>query len=221
MIRDNVVKLIYRTVFCTLAVVGFLASLGLFEAHFKSTFYVYFTNLSNYICMFIGFAELKRTIKAARENDESFTEVYPRMKFIGMIMIFITFVVFNFLLAKDRPLEKNMTVSSIMLHIVLPIMYIADWVLFCEHKKVKKTTPLLSVVIPILYAVFVFVRAEIMGRQGELVYPYFFLDVNKLGWSGVAVWIAILIAAFIVIGYIFYFLDRIIEEKNTGGKERK
>ncbi|MBQ8780534.1 MAG: Pr6Pr family membrane protein [Oscillospiraceae bacterium] len=219
MIRDNVVKLIYRTAFCALAVVGFLASLGLFEAEFKVNFYVYFTNLSNYICMFIGFAELKRTIKAVRENDESFTDVYPRMKFIGMVMIFITFTVYNFLLAKDKPIEKNMAVSSIMLHIVLPLMYIADWVLFSEHKKVKKTTPLLSVVIPILYAVFVFVRAELMGRQGEVVYPYFFLDVNNLGWGGVSVWIAVLIAAFVVVGYMFYFLDGLIEEKKTGGQK--
>lgn len=213
MIRDNITQLIFRTAFCTLAVVGFLASLGLFEAQFKPNFYVYFTNLSNYICMFIGFAELAATIKKIRENDESFTEVFPKMKFIGMVMIFITFAVFNFMLAKDRPIEKNFAVSSVLLHIVLPLMYIADWVLFREHKKVKKTTPLLAVVIPVFYAVFVFVRAEIMGRQGEVVYPYFFLDVNELGWGKVAVWIVILIAAFIGVGYIFYLLDSLIEEK--------
>ena len=219
MIRDNITQIIFRTVFCTLAVVGFLASLGLFEAQFKSSFYVYFTNLSNYICMFIGFAELAATIKKTRENDESFTDVFPKMKFIGMVMIFITFAVYNFMLAKDKPIEKNLAVSSIVLHIVLPLMYIADWILFREHKKVKKTYPLLSVVIPILYALFVFVRAEIIGRQGDVVYPYFFLDVNKLGWGKVAVWIVILIAAFVAVGYIFYLIDGLIgEKKQTKGR---
>ena len=219
MIRDNITQIIFRTVFCTLAVVGFLASLGLFEAQFKSSFYVYFTNLSNYICMFIGFAELAATIKKTRENDESFTDVFPKMKFIGMVMIFITFAVYNFMLAKDKPIEKNLAVSSILLHIVLPLMYIADWILFREHKKVKKTYPLLSVVIPILYALFVFVRAEIIGRQGDVVYPYFFLDVNKLGWDKVAVWIVILIAAFVAVGYIFYLIDGLIgEKKQTKGR---
>ena len=219
MIRDNITQIIFRTVFCTLAVVGFLASLGLFEAQFKSSFYVYFTNLSNYICMFIGFAELAATIKKTRENDESFTDVFPKMKFIGMVMIFITFAVYNFMLAKDKPIEKNLAVSSIVLHIVLPLMYIADWILFREHKKVKKTYPLLSVVIPILYALFVFVRAEIIGRQGDVVYPYFFLDVNKLGWDKVAVWIVILIAAFVAVGYIFYLIDGLIgEKKQTKGR---
>ena len=220
MIRDNITQLIFRTVYCTLAVLGFVASLGLFEAHFKESFYVYFTNLSNYICMFIGFAELIATVKKTRENNDDFTEVFPKMKFIGMVMIFITFAVFNFMLAKDRPIEKNLAVSSILLHIVLPLMYIADWILFRQHKKVKKTTPLLAVVIPIFYAVFVFIRAEIMGRQGDVVYPYFFLDVNKLGWGKVAVWIVILIVAFVAVGYIFYLLDNLIGEKKNTTKRR-
>ena len=215
MIRDKLTQIIFRTVFCTLAVIGFAASLGLFEAQFRSSFYVYFTNLSNYICMFIGFAELKATIKQFRENDDSFTDVFPKMKFMGLVMIFVTFTVYNFLLAKDKPIEKNLSVSSITLHIVLPLMYIADWILFREHRKVKKTMPLLSVVIPIIYAAFVFIRAEIMGRQGDVVYPYFFLDVNKLGWSGVAVWMVILLAAVIAVGYLFLLLDRLLAKKNS------
>ncbi|MGN0586025.1 MAG: Pr6Pr family membrane protein [Oscillospiraceae bacterium] len=175
---------------------------------------MYFTNLSNYICAAVMLAELIQSTKAAQKGESGFASALPVLKFFGAVMITITFVVFNFLLAKGRPIEKNLTVSSIMFHQVLPVMYIIDWVLFYEHKKVKWHTPLLSLVIPLIYAIFIFIRAEIMHREGELVYPYFFLDVNTLGWGGVGVWIAVLIAGFIAVGYIFFMIDKMIKPKN-------
>lgn len=213
MIKNRISQIIFQSFYCALALMGFLCSVGLFQAKFFGNFYVYFTNLSNYICAAVMLLELIQGAKAAQKGESGFASALPVLKFFGLVMITITFVVFNFLLAKDRPIEKNLTASSIMFHQVLPVMYVIDWVLFYEHKKVKKSTPLLSLVIPLFYAVFVFIRAEIMHREGEVVYPYFFLDVNKLGWGKVGIWIIVLIAAFIAVGYIFFALDKIIKPK--------
>ncbi len=186
MIKNRTVQLIFQTAFCSLGIVAFAASLGLFKASFENNFYVYFTNLSNYFCIVVMFAELVQTIK---KKDDSYVTVQPMLKFVCMLMILLTFAVYNFLLADDRPIEMSFTVASILLHIILPLLYTADWLLFYERGRIKWYYPLASVVIPLLYVAFIFVRAWIFNGDGELVYPYFFLNVDILGISGVIVWI--------------------------------
>jgi hypothetical protein len=42
-----------------------------------------------------------------------------------------------------------------------------------------------------------------------LIYPYFFVNLDTQGVSGVLMWIAILSAAFVAVGYLFFVLDRL------------
>ena len=141
----------------------------------------------------------------------------PFLKFIGVLAILLTFLVFNFLLAgrPDRDPQANWRISSISFHVILPIMYVFDWLLFYEHKKVRWFQPLASVIFPMLYVSFVFIRAAIVNFNPEVpyLYPYFFLNLDNLGVAGVSKWVAILFAGFIALGYIFYGIDKIIESE--------
>ena len=42
-----------------------------------------------------------------------------------------------------------------------------------------------------------------------LIYPYFFVNLETQGISGVLMWIGILSAAFAAVGYLFVGLDRL------------
>jgi hypothetical protein len=42
-----------------------------------------------------------------------------------------------------------------------------------------------------------------------LIYPYFFVNLDIQGVTGVLMWIGILSAAFMVVGYLFVGLDRL------------
>jgi hypothetical protein len=55
---------------------------------------------------------------------------------------------------------------------------------------------------PLLYLIYWLIRGPRVGY-----YPYFFLDVNALGYSGVAVWSAILLVAFIILGFLMLFIN--------------
>ena len=151
MIKNRTCQLIFQTAFCTLGIVAIIASLGTFDYEFRPEFYVHFTNLSNYFCIFIGFVELIETIK--RKKDGFVTKL-PLLKFIGLSAILLTFIIFNFMLAGDREMYLNFKVNSVLLHIVLPIMYVADWVMFYEHNKVKWYYPLVSTLFPLIYSIF-------------------------------------------------------------------
>ena len=214
MIKNRTTQLIFQSFYCAIGLIGAVASLGVFDdiLNPRWDFYAHFTNLSNYLCIGIMFAELVQT---AKKSENGYVSASPLLKFIGLLGIMLTFLVFNFLLAgrPDRELQSNWRVSSICLHVILPIMYIFDWLLFYEHKKIRWFYPLVSVAFPVLYIIFIYTRAFIVNFNPEVpyLYPYFFLNLDNLGVAGVAKWVAILFAGFIVLGYIFYGIDKLIK----------
>lgn len=216
MIRNRTAQLIFQSFFCALGLIGIFASFGIFDdvLNPRWDFYVHFTNLSNYLCIGIVFAEL---IQTAKKNTDSYVSTAPFLKFIGVLAILLTFLVFNFLLAgqPDRDPQANWRVASICFHVILPIMYVFDWVLFYEHKKVRWFYPLASVIFPILYVAFVYVRAAILNFNPDApyIYPYFFLNLDTQGFAGVIKWVVILFSGFIALGFIFYGIDKLIKSK--------
>ncbi|MBR6542024.1 MAG: Pr6Pr family membrane protein, partial [Anaerotignum sp.] len=120
--------------------------------------------------------------------------------------------------AADRDPQLNWRVGSLCFHVVLPIMYIADWFLFYERKKIKWYYPILSIAFPLTYMLFIFIQAAIMkfdtsilipGTNTPLIYPYFFVNLETQGVFGVAKWMAILLAAFVSVGFVFFGIDNI------------
>jgi hypothetical protein len=222
MIKNRTVQLIYQTIYCTLGLVGCVACLGIFDdiKAFRWDFYIYFTNLSNFLCLGVMVAALIQTIK---RKEDGFVTTAPLLKFIGLLGILLTFLVFNFVLAgaADRDPQLNWRIGSICFHVILPIMYIADWFLFYERKKSTWRYPIASISFPLGYALFLFIHAAILGFDtailtptgATLIYPYFFVNLETQGIPGVLMWIAILSVAFVAMGFAFYGLDRISKKK--------
>ena len=215
----------YQSCFFALSVVAIFGSVGFFAYRFVWSFYIYFTNLSNYLCMAVMLAEL---IQTERKKEDSFVDVCPCLKFIGLLGILLTFLVFNLLLAHQpgRDPASNFVVECVLMHMVLPVLYIVDWILFYEHKKVKWYYPLASALFPLAYLVFIVVHAWAhhfdtgianFAGDGPLIYPYFFLNPETQGIGGVVKWSLIILAGFIVVGYAFFGIDRIL----PGGKTAK
>ena len=222
MIKNRTAQLIYQTVYCTLALVGSVACLGIFDdiKLFRWDFYVYFTNLSNFLCFGVMLVALIQTIK---RKEDGYVTATPLLKFIGMLGILLTFLVFNFVLAgaADRNPQLNWRIGSICFHVVLPLMYIADWFLFYERKKTTWRYPIASISFPLGYAIFLLIHAAILGFNtsiltptgATLIYPYFFVNLETQGVPGVLMWIAILSVAFVAMGFAFYGLDRISKKQ--------
>ena len=222
MIKNRTLQLIYQTVYCTLALVGSVACLGIFDdiKMFRWDFYIYFTNLSNFLCFGVMLVALIQTIK---RKEDGYVTATPLLKFIGMLGILLTFLVFNFVLAgaADRNPQLNWRIGSICFHVVLPLMYIADWFLFYERKKTTWRYPIASISFPLGYAIFLLIHAAILGFDTSiltptgttLIYPYFFVNLETQGVPGVLMWIAILSVAFVAMGFGFYGLDRISKKQ--------
>ena len=223
MIKNRTAQLIFQTIYCTLGLVGIVACLGIFDdiTMIRWDFYVHFTNLSNFLCIGVMLTSLIQTIK---KKEDTFVTTAPLLKFIGMLGILLTFLVFNILLAgaADRDPQLNWRIGSLCFHVVLPIMYIADWFLFYERKNTKWYYPIASIAFPLVYIIFIFTQAAIMkfdtsilipGTKTPLIYPYFFVNLETQGVGGVAKWIVILLAAFIAVGFVFFGIDKLGKKK--------
>ena len=224
MIKNRIAQLIYQTVYCTLALVGCIASLGIFDniKMIRWDFYVHFTNISNYLCFGVMIAGLIQTI---RKKEDSYVSSAPLLKFIGMLGILLTFLVFNIMLAgaEGRDPQANWRIGSLLFHVLLPILYIADWFLFYERKQCKWYYPVASIAFPLAYVIFLLIQAIILGFNTSilipggttpLIYPYFFVNIDTQGVGGVLMWIAILAVGFVAMGYLFYGLDRVIKKNS-------
>ena len=227
MIKNRTVQLIYQTIYCTLGFVGVVASFGIFDdiTNIRWDFYVHFTNISNYFCLGVMVAGL---IQTAKKKEDGYVTSTPMLKFIGMLGILLTFLVFNIMLAgaEGRDPQANWRVGSLLAHVLLPIMYIADWFLFYERKQSKWYYPIASIGFPLAYVFFLAIQAIILGFDTSilipttttpLIYPYFFVNIETLGW-GVLMWVAILLVAFVAVGYLFYGLDRLSKKNKNLGK---
>ena len=224
MIKNRTVQLIFQTIYCTLGFVGFIASLGIFDdiSNIRWDFYVHFTNISNFFCIGIMATALVQTI---RKKEDGYVTAAPMLKFIGMLGILLTFLVFNIMLAgaEGRNPQANWRIGSLTFHVVLPIMYIADWFLFYERKKCEWYYPIASIGFPFAYVIFLLIQAIILGFNSSilipttttpLIYPYFFVNLDTQGVPGVLMWIAILLVAFVAVGYLFFGLDKLVGKKD-------
>ena len=222
---NRTAQLIYQSFYCALGLVGIVASFGIFDDYtmFRWDFYVHFTNLSNYLCIGIMVAQL---IQTAKKKEDSYVTAAPLFKFIGVLAILLTFVVFNALLAgaADRDPQLNWRVGSLLAHVVLPIMFVADWFLFRERGKVKWYYPIASAGFPLAYMVFILIQATILkfdtsilipGTNTPLIYPYFFVNLETQGVAGVAKWAVILLVAFMAVGCLFYGIDKLLKRKGS------
>ena len=224
MIKNRTTQLIFQTIYCTIGLVGCIACLGIFDNInlIRWDFYVHFTNISNFLCIGVMVAALVQT---AKKKDDSYVTSTPLLKFIGMLGILLTFLVFNIMLAgaEGRDPQANWRIGSLCFHVILPILYIADWFLFRERGKTKWYYPVLSICFPLAYAIFLLIQAIILKFDSSilipttttpLIYPYFFVNLDTLGVSGVLMWIAILAVAFAAVGFLFFGLDR-LGKKNS------
>lgn len=226
MIKNRTAQLVFQSAFMALGLLAVVSTFGIFEMTFRLDAYIYFTNQCNFLCIGIMIAELFQT---AKKKGDSYVSVSPLLKFVGLVGIVLTAVIFYTMLAGTREPASNFHVGTILMHLILPSMYFVDWALFYEKGKARITYPLVSLILPFAYVVFIYLHAALFGfdtsiqnfsHTGSYIYPYFFLNVETIGVGGVAKWCAVLLAAFVAVGYLLLGIDRLLYGVRSKRTER-
>lgn len=211
--KNLVVQLIYRVVACVVSAFASLLSLGVFYISknggnvFSWNFLKYYTNISNYFVLVVEAIILAETVKRVCLGErEGYAKKLTTFRFMTVIMISVTFLVVIFLLKSPLTADYWLDVGNMSYHFLAPLLFILDYILFAEKRTVTVLAPLYSLIIPLIYVGYVFVLGAAIPN---FEYPYFFLNVSKIGYGGVIAWVAILLAVFVALGYLLWLWNRI------------
>jgi hypothetical protein len=187
----------------------------------SNDFWHYYTNISNYVCLGVGIAVCAATVKRVKAGERNgFNKCCRTLKFCATIMIMVTCFVYIGLLGDLTSIIFYNSLRNLLCHVIVPVMFILDWAIFDEHNTVCILDPIKAFVMPLAYVAYILAYGAIYTAASgkEFEYPYFFLNVNKLGYGGVCLWVLILLVVFGVIGYIMFLYDKL--QKNENGKWR-
>lgn len=210
--KKLVAKLIYRSILCVVSAFACLLSLGVFYIGknggntFSWGFLKYYTNLSNYVVFVVSAIVMGKTVKEALSGKEEVGHKLLTFKFMTLVMILVTFLVVIFLLESPLNADYWLNVGNMAYHCAAPLLFVIDYFLFDRKCSLSVLAPLYSLVIPLIYVGYIFVLGAIIP---EFVYPYFFLDVNTLGYGGVLLWVLALFCVFAALGYLLWLFNRL------------
>ncbi len=206
--------MIFRIVYCMIAALGLLIPSGFFSLYGSDTVkfdiepYIFFyTEMSNLLCFVVMIFVLHDNVKRVRAGEtQGHNRVLRKLKYISTVIISVTFVVYALVLGEPYTLAFWNSLGNLCYHVFAPFLFILDWFLFEEHKTVKVTDPLLATILPIIYVIYTLIRGSIIHK-----YPCFFLDVAVMGAGGVAMWIVMLAAFVLVLGYAMFVYDKLVK----------
>lgn len=127
------------------------------------------------------------------------------------VTVYITMVgsVYQILLRHVWQPEGMQLVVNELLHTVIPILVIIFWYLY-ESKHLQYSQMLSWAVYPLLYLVYILVR----GHFSDF-YPYYFIDVTRLGLQKTLITSGVLILVFMAVSALFIFIGRSVLSLNT------
>jgi hypothetical protein len=206
-IKNKWLKIGFRLLLVGLCLWGIL--LNVLSAGNWSEILSYYTIQSNLIIMlfFVGLI-----IYTLLRHNQPLPPNYYTIKGTVMMCIILTLLIFHFLL---RPTLFSMGAGdyvnspmNLLVHYVVPLMTIADWLLFDRKGAFRKFDPLFWTIIPWAYLGFSLIRAQFatFSNSGSH-YPYFFIDIDALGVGQVIINVIIIAIGYVALGYIIYFID--------------
>lgn len=141
-------------------------------------FFSFFTIESNILAalvmLIVGFGALAGA-KAYR--------TFAFIRGAATLYMVITGIVFALLLAGlEQRLQVTVPWINVVLHYIMPIVMLVDWLLFPPKFAFTFRQTLLWLIFPLLYLVYSLVRGSLVGW-----YPYPFLDVSQVGWVSVVI----------------------------------
>ena len=210
-IRNRVVALLFRIIVFLGCLCGLYLTSGLAQGAFKPSLFAYYTIQSNLLVLVLFAVLIVRTAANPRTRA-----VQPHLKGAVTMAITVTLLVYHFVLVPQlfaMSTEYHLfSLQDTLVHYFVPLATIADWLLFDPKGSYRWFDPLAWLVIPILYFCFAMLRAHLLGPTvtEDLRYPYFFLNLDELGWSGVLSNAAWMTACFAVLGYVIYGIDSLL-----------
>jgi len=166
-------------------------------------YFSYFTILTNILvatCLTL----------AAFDADNAKVWNWPSIVASLTLYIVVVSIIYATLLEKAWHPQGLKLVADRALHDVIPVCPVAYWLICVPKGSLRWADPLLWLPYPFLYMGYTLARGAATGH-----YPYPFLDVTRLSYSGVFLNGLLLLALFSALGMLLVFIDRTFHSHAT------
>ena len=213
-IRNRWLSVIWKVVTVVVGTFGLLGGSGVLAGAYSPSFPHMFTNLSNMaVCLYFLVAAV-----AVLVGRDAARPVLPQVKYTLTMSILTTMLIAHFMLF-DTLMDSSGRIIPHMLclHYIVPIMTVADWLLFDEKGRMRAWGPLVWPAFLLGYAAFTLVYVGVFGgymgggTTADITrYPYTFLDPAFSSWMGVAGFCGVVTIVVVALGYVLFGLDRLL-----------
>jgi hypothetical protein len=121
-------------------------------------------------------------------------------------------LVFHFILSATWKPEGLAALGNWVVYYVMPAAVVLDWLLFTPKGRLRWIDPVKWLAFPLVYGLWTVIHGQIIDW-----YPYFFIDIGKLGWTRALINYAGLLVFFLIVGLAIVGLDRTMGRGNRSG----
>jgi len=146
--------------------------------------------------------------------ESGFTRFFerPGVRTAIAVYILVIAVIFYFLLRKLFDPAGLGAFVNILLHYLMPTLYLLDWALFVPKESLTFRQIPYWLIFPLIYAVATLLHGAYSGY-----YPYPFLDAAKYGYHQISINIAALTVFFALVSTAFVAAGRVLERSRGRG----
>jgi len=166
-------------------------------------FFSYFTVLTNVIATLVLIFSL-----APASSTPGRIARNPELRAAIAMYIAVVGVTYHFLLSHVWDPQGWLFVANGLLHYVMPIAFVLDWLLFVPKGQLRLAAPLKWLAFPLIYTGWTVIHGYASGW-----WPYWFMNVPALGVPKTAFWAAAMLVFFLGVGMLVVLLDGLLKPK--------
>lgn len=197
--------------------IGLYKKAWLPEKHcIRAGFFVYYTHLSNLLILLY---ELALGASGHDPHCGAFRWLSsPGVALSMTLCIYVTHLIYHFVLVPDarrrgqKFADFGGSFGNLCVHYGTPWLVVMQWVLWGDKSGLTVLSAVWWLVLPLAYFAYAMLRARTGKPIGHtrLLYPYPFMDLEKLGPKRFCLSVAAVLAAFFALGCIFVGLGRLL-----------
>ena len=197
-----------RIFFCISLITGIF--LNIFKVNNIKKILAYYTLQTNIFCLIVFITLIIcNAIKLDYRNS-----FYYFIKGEIIISTLLMLIIYEVALAPNsfQMHRTNNKLANFLVHVVTPVIALIDYFLFDEKGNFKLFYPIMWVIFPLIYTIFIYTYSASGGTfyslGGSRKYGYEFLDFEKYGYLKVSIWIFLIGIAVVAIGFLLVLIDK-------------
>lgn len=216
--KDNpkyILAMIWKVLLLIVGFWGLLDGAGITKGQYTPNFPHMFTNVSNLFGW--GYFALALIFMIRHRHEEEWQIFAPTAKYTATISLLVTMIIGHVMLFGALVQDGHIVWHLIVLHYIVPVMSLLDWLFFDPKGRMPVWGPLAWLSLVLAYLVFTMIAVGVFGiymgggTTADLTdYPYTFLDPGIVGVGGVVRFCGAMLVLFIILGYVLYGIDHLL-----------